>query len=508
MKLGPRGEKELVKEIASLRKKLAEKDRETQELKMTNLFLGTLFDGISEEIMVIDKDYNINDVNIAFLKRCGLNKTAVLGRKCYDIKQRSWIPCNTENGPCPVDRSRNTGEMVEMTHSYKDTKGDTREFITIIYPLKPEGHETKYYLEITRDVTEYRHLISKLRRSEKRFRAILDTATDAIISIDENHKIILFNTAAQRIFGYSSHEAIGKDLSMIIPPIYGDHHRHVKRFLEQKESDIIGKTISLTAIRKNGEKFPIELSLSFLEMEGEITFTAIVRDVTEQQKLESRRLQSERLAAVGQAVAHVAHEIRNPLMIIGGFSSRIKTGLDNPKDINKLEMVLDEVIRLERLVDNLGDFTKEYRLVKRSADINSIIQDVVKIMTGVRSPEKYKFRNLLSKSVKEINCDPDKLKQVLINVVSNGLDAMQAGGTISISTQNIHRGVEIRISDEGVGIPKEDLQHIFEPFYTTREQGSGLGLSISYKIIEAHKGDIWAISSPGKGATFIIQLPS
>ena len=128
-------------------------------------------------------------------------------------------------------------------------------------------------------------------------------------------------------------------------------------------------------------------------------------------------------------------------------------------------------------------------------------------MEGVHPPEKYRFYQNLSPDVKEINCDPEKLKQVFINVISNGLQAMDDGGAITISSESIPGGVEIRIKDEGIGIPVENLGNIFEPFFTTRKTGSGLGLSISYKIIEAHKGDISAFSSPGRGTTFIIRLP-
>ena len=242
----------------------------------------------------------------------------------------------------------------------------------VMYPLKYGRRSVKYFLEIARDLTEYRDLFRELQASEKRFRAILDTATDAVLSIDEDHKIILFNSAAQRIFGYSNQEVLGKDLNILIPPRYGDHQRYVQRFLERRESDIVGKTISLIALRKSGEEFPIDLSLSFLEMGGRITFTAIIRDVTEHRRMESRLLQSERLAAVGQAVAHVAHEIKNPLMVIGGVSNQIKRNLFQEKESQKLDIVIEEVRRLEGLVANLGDFTKEYRLVKRSADVNSV----------------------------------------------------------------------------------------------------------------------------------------
>jgi two-component system sensor kinase FixL len=396
---------------------------------------------------------------------------------------------------------------VETTYYRKGAEGEMHELFMIMYPLRLRGKKIKYFMEIARDVTEYRKLIRDLQASEERLRAILDTATDAVLSIDENHRIILYNNAARRIFGYSREEVVGEDLNLLIPPRYGDHRQYVRRFLETKESEIVGKTISLTGLRKNGEEFPIELSLSFLEMAGGITFTAIIRDMSVHQQLEKKLLQSERLAAVGQAAAHVAHEIKNPLMIIGGFSNQIRQRLEDEKDLQKLELILEEVRRLEGLVANLGDFTKEYRLVKRHANINSVLMDVLEIMQGVCSREKYEFKQFLSTGVAEINCDPDKLKQVFINIISNGLEAMTDGGAISVFTERLPNGIEVRIADEGTGIPEEDLEHIFEPFYTTRETGSGLGLSISYKIIEAHGGEIWADSSTDKGTSFIIQLP-
>jgi signal transduction histidine kinase len=224
--------------------------------------------------------------------------------------------------------------------------------------------------------------------------------------------------------------------------------------------------------------------------------------------LERKLLQSERLAAVGKAVAHVAHEIKNPLMIIGGFSHQIRESLADYKAIRKLDMILDEVSRLEKLVANLGDFTKEYRLVKRPADINSVIRDVLKIMGELYSSEKYYLTADLASDMQEINCDPDKLKQVFMNIIANGIEAMENGGKIKINSEQSSHGVEIRITDEGIGISEEDLLHIFEPFYTTRERGSGLGLSISYKIVEAHKGEISAISMRGEGTTFVIRLPA
>jgi two-component system sensor kinase FixL len=508
MNMGHEDDTRLSEEIKQLKEGLIKRDREIEGLKISNLFLGTLFDGISEEIMVLDPEFNVTDVNRAFLKRYGLKKSDVLGEKCYEIKKRARAPCSFEDISCPLTLAKEAGQRVEMSLFHEDAKGEKKELALYMYPLRLRGKRIKYFMEVARDVTENRALMRQLQVSEKRFKAILDTATDAVLSIDENHKIVLFNNAAQRIFGYSRQEVLGKDLNILIPPKYGDHQSYVRGFLERRESDIIGKTISLTGLRKGSQEFPIELSLSFLEMDGEITFTAIIRDVSDQKKLEKKLLQSERLAAVGQAAAHVAHELKNPLTIIGGFSAQIKKRLENVRDLQKLDMIFEEVKRLEKLVANLGDFTKEYRLVKRPADINLVIKDILKIMAGAHSLEKYYFKKSLSSDVAEINCDPDKLKQVFINIISNGLEAMAEGGSITVSTERIPGGIEVKINDEGMGIPEEDLQQIFEPFYTTRKGGSGLGLSISFKIVEAHGGEISTISRPGEGATFIIRLPS
>ncbi len=498
----------LTEEIKALRKSLAEKGREAETLKIENLFLETLFDGINEEILVLDPDYNIRDANKAFLRQYGVRKSQVVGKKCYWVKRRSNIPCRSKETPCPLARAKETGEMVEVPRFDWDDGSEIKELHLIIYPIRLRGKRIKYFIEVARDVSESRHLIRQLQSSEKKIRAILDTATDAILGLDSQHKITLFNNAARRIFGYSSEEVLGADLSLLIPPKSGANERYMAEILGQKESDFIGKTVSLIGLRKSGKEFPIELSLSLLVLEDEMTYTAFIRDLTERRLLEKKLLQSERLAAVGQAAAHVAHEIRNPLMIIGGFSNQIRQRLEHEKDIQKSELVLDEVRRLEALVANLGDFTKEYTLVKRPANINTVLLDVLKIMAEISSLEKYQFKKSFSPEVTEIHCDPDKLKQVFINIITNGLQAMSEGGVISVSTEKIPNGIEVRIADEGPGIPEENLEHIFEPFYTTRENGSGLGLPISYKIIEIHNGDIWAIRNPDKGASFIIQLPA
>jgi len=484
-----------------------EENRQSNEIRQSNLFLQSIFDAISEEIMVIDPDGSIQDVNKVFLDGCRLKREEVIGRKCYAIRALSGSICHIGTQFCPLEKAKQTGERVEITHRYGEPGVDERELSRIMYPISAGGQVGPCFVEISTDVTEYRNLIRRLKAEKRRFSTILDTATDAVISIDKNHRIILFNAAAQRIFGYSSEEVLKKDLNILIPPQYGDHYRFVGRFLETRTPQVIGKNLKLTAFRKNGEEFPIELGLSFHETEEDITFTAIIRDISTQKQLEKKLLQSERLAAVGETVAHVAHEIKNPLMIIGGFSQQIRDTLTDEKAIRKLDMILEEVGRLERLVTSIGDFTKVHSLVSRTSDINSVIQDVLKIMGGLCSPEKHRFTVNLAPDLGEIDCDPDKLKQVFINIITNGIEAMEDGGAITISTEKLAGFIEIRISDEGTGIHEKDLLHIFQPFFTTRKRGFGLGLAICYKLIEAHRGEMWADSVLGKGTTFVVRLP-
>ncbi len=495
-------------EVERLRRTLAEKERELQEVRVHNLFLTTVFNGISEEIMVIDRDFNVLDVNRVMMERYGLSEESVRGRKCFELKEDAGAPCHMGRAGCPLARAVETEARVETRYRHRDSEGRRRELVMIMYPILVPGDEhARYFMEIARDETRYHNLIEQLRASQRRFRSILDTATNAILSIDETHRITLFNNAAERIFGYSREEVLGEDLGMLIPPKYGDHRRYVNRFLERREGSLVGRTISLTGLRKGGEEFPVELSLSVLESDSGVTMTAIIRDITDRKRLEKKLLQTERLAAVGEAVAHVVHELKNPLMIIGGFTNQIHCAMEDEQIRRKLHMMLEEIARVERLVGSLGDFTREYRLTRREADVNSVLQDVVRYMGAAYPPDKVSFVESLDPELGEITCDPDKLKQVFINIISNGIEAMGQTGVISLVSERTAHGIEVRISDQGGGIPDEDLQHIFEPFFTTRERGSGLGLAISYKIVQAHSGELSAVNRPGKGATFVIRLP-
>ncbi|WP_035254665.1 ATP-binding protein [Desulfatiglans anilini] len=475
---------------------------------VSDLVLKTLFEGIQEEIMVVDADLVIRDANPSFLRRLRLPKEQVIGRKCYEVASGfcSEQACRTD--VCHLERARKSDQRVEIVNRVFDRRRERmREIVRLVYPVRGQGDASRYFVQITRDETARRQLVRRVKASQRKFRIILETATDAILSLDADQRIIHFNDAACRLFGYSRREVLGKEIGLFIPPQQAEDYHELKRFLSAKRPKHLRRPLSLSALRKGGESFPVEMGISYQLIESEPTYTAILRDISEKRQMEKKLLQNERLAAVGQTVAQVAHEIKNPLMIIGGFSRQIRETLSDEKAVRKLDLIFEEIGRLERLVADLGDFTKQYRLVKKPTDINSLLKEVTGVMSALHPPGKFRFVLEGGAEPLTILCDPDKVKQVLLNIVGNGLEAMGEGGTLKLSARRERRGARIEISDTGRGIPEGDLERIFEPFYTTRHKGLGLGLSICFKLVEAHGGDISVFSHSGQGTTFSIFLP-
>lgn len=485
-------------------------EKELTNLRAKEEVLYGILNSISEEAILIAQDYTVLEANKAFLEAVGLSKEEALGKKCYELLSRAGRICDTDPDNCPLMTTLNSKKKTELRVTQK-VRGSLRQYLRIAYPviLEPEDPEGPcMVLELNRDLEDSKAIIYHLRHTEQRLQAILDSVSEAIVSINQDQEIVLFNRAAEEMFGYKSHEILGQDLKILVPPQYGDHYRFIREFLKAPGPRSINRSLKITALKRGGKEFPAELSISSLLVDGEYIFTAIIRDITEKVETERRLVQSERFAAVGKAVAHVVHELKTPLMIIGGLSQQLLRSINETATQKKLEIICEEVARLERLLLDLGDFTKEQRLVFRPFNINDLIRDIIAMMTGLPTSSKYNFITELYKGDMVLECDPDKLKQVLINLVVNAMEAMEEGGDIYIYTNRKPEHAVIKIRDSGMGIREEDLSHIFEPFYTTRKKGTGLGLSICYKIIQAHSGDITAESRYGEGTEFTISLPT
>jgi two-component system sensor kinase FixL len=351
------------------------------------------------------------------------------------------------------------------------------------------------------------------RDDESRRIAVLDKAVEntneAFVTIDSRHQVVFFNKAAERIFGFDREEVIGRDLNMIMAPTCSKNHREaVKHYLETKIPRRIGHETEILATRKNGNTFPANISFSVSEAGGKIYFTGIVRDLTETKELQNRIIQSERLAALGQVVAEISHEIKNPLMMIGGFARQLAREITDEKSVSKLNIVVTEVARLENLLSELRDLYSPRPLDRAEMDINEVLREIYELVREdcERRNIQVKLRTDVSEVV--VSGDREKLKQVFLNFLKNAVEAIERDGLIVLSSTVKGKEVEINISDNGCGIPQEQRERIFTPFFTTKKQGTGLGLSISKSILESHPGcSLGFESEKGRGTTFKVNMP-
>jgi len=338
---------------------------------------------------------------------------------------------------------------------------------------------------------------------------LIEGSIDGIVATDKRGNIVVFNEGAEKVFGYASEEAIGKiDVADLYPP---GQTEKVREDLYGEGYGGAGKLANYetTILDKAGREVPVWLSASIIYEDGNVLGTVLFfRDLTERKRLERRVLESERLATMGQGVAYISHEIKNPLMVIGGFAHQVlrKIG-QNGKNKEKLEIIINEIKRLEEFLSDVTDFTRLSRPKKNLASINNVVEEVSTLLEQEFEAHHVAFDKSIDPRIPRTLIDPKQIKQLFINILKNAVEAMPEGGKLSIETYLNDDTIEIRISDTGKGVAPEDIDDIFDPFVTTKPKGTGLGLAISRKIIEDHEGDMCIQSELGKGTVCTIILP-
>lgn len=340
-------------------------------------------------------------------------------------------------------------------------------------------------------------------------KSAVENTNEAFVTIDENHKVLFFNRAAERVFDFSRDEVIGNDLDVIMSPgCSQDHHGAVARYVKNRVPGCIGHGAEIMATRKSGETFPAHISFSVSEVQGKLYFTGIVRDLTETKALQKRILKAQRLSTLGQFVAEITHEIKNPLMMIGGFSHQLIQTADDPQTLKKLHIIVKEVARLESLLKELGEFYHSKPLSLEKLDINALLRDVCLLVKDGCSKKDIHIGHQAADRPLFVMGDKAKLEQVFLNLVKNSMESIEGGGELVIRSQLKENQAVITVTDNGCGIPADDQEKIFSPFYTTKSEGSGLGLSISKRIIEDHEGSTFTLKSEeGGGTEFKITMP-
>ncbi len=338
--------------------------------------------------------------------------------------------------------------------------------------------------------------------------AALDSIDEAVIVINSDHKVLFYNKPAEHIFQYSKNEVIGNDISTIMSPSCAkDHKAAVKRYLELSHDIKESKHTEVVAVRKDGSPFPADISFFVTKANGEYIFTAIVKDLTVPREMEERINLYEDLAGLGRIVAEIIHELKSPLIAIGGFARQLRDHLKDEKDRYKVDIIIEEVQRLENMIKEL----REYHLPKQEHsflfNLNDLMIDVVELFRERFLKNAVRFLYQIPLDPLYIHGRREKLKQVFINIIQNALEATPEGGSVSLVMERANGKVAIMVEDSGCGMETWQIQKAFKPFYTTKPKGTGLGLSLSKQILEEHKGTIEITSEKGRGSKVLVLLP-
>jgi len=359
-----------------------------------------------------------------------------------------------------------------------------------------------------------------LQLSEARWQAILDTARDAVICIDPHGIVTLFNRAAETIFGYDAADVVGRNVKMLMPVPYTDEHdEYIRSYRETGRAKAIGRIREVHARRKNGEVFPIELSVSEARVGAEVIYSAIIRDMTERQAIQAelasaRQIaqQRERLADIGAITARIVHDLGNPLAGIS-MQARLLLRRANREPAppfaalrEPAERIAEEVRRLDHLIREFLDFTRQQRLELRNIALAPFLRDLTDMWRPVAAEREIEL-GLEVDDAPMVDADEEKLRRVLDNLVKNAIEAIDRGpGRVALRIERNPTHVRIVVRDNGPGVPPT-LQ-MFRMFETTKRNGSGLGLSIAKQIMVAHGGDIGFEPVIPHGASFYVDLPA
>jgi two-component system sensor histidine kinase HydH len=311
---------------------------------------------------------------------------------------------------------------------------------------------------------------------------------------------------AESILGLASEKLIGKDAAYVLPT---ELHQLIGGI--DRESGVIEKEIDCKI--HEAKQIPLEVSATLLNDENGdfLGYVLLIKDLREIRGLQKEITRNQRLASVGKLAAGVAHEIRNPLSSIKGFATYFKERSREKVDDQQIaNIMIQEVDRLNKVVGQLLEFARPIKISKKSIPLTGLLENSLKMIEKQAAEKNVKIETRFQSRVNTIFADPDWINQVLLNLYLNAIESMEAGGRLRvvISNSKLKNGIEITVSDTGIGMGKEDLAHIFDPYFTTKASGTGLGLAIVHNILEAHSGEIKAESTAGQGSSFTIFLPS
>ncbi len=373
-----------------------------------------------------------------------------------------------------------------------------------------EGHPG--LLAVGHDITDRKQATEDLRQQEARLRAVLDTAVDGIITINERGIIQSVNSATERIFGYTADEMNGNNISMLMPSPYREEHDgYLANYCRTGEKKIIGIGRQVEAQRKDGTTFPCDLAVSEVPPPDKRLFTGILRDITEQKGTEERALQAERLAAIGQTVTGLAHESRNAFQRSQACLEMLALELeDRPDELELVDRTQRALDHLHKLYEEVRDYAAPIKLDQQSCDLAHLWRDAWSHLEVNRKEKTVKLRECGTEIDLSCNADWFAMGQVFRNILENAITACREPGVVEVCWRECDidgkPALEVAIHDNGPGIAPANRDQVFNAFFTTKTKGTGLGMAIAQRIVEAH-GGLLTLGHPASGAEFVVTLP-
>jgi PAS domain S-box-containing protein len=506
-------------------KDITEHKRSEEEILREKKTTEGILEGMPVPTFVIDRDHRIIYWNRACEELTGYSRLEMVGTYRY------WLPFYSHERPSMASlvveqnikalerffgnknlkRSPNLPGAYEAYEHFPNFRGRERYLYHTASPIFDEKGQIQGAVQAILDMTEREQLARELKDSEEKFRRLVETSLDGIV-LHSDMRLLYVNRACLEMLGYEEpEEMLGRHLLKFIDPPY---HRAASRRLSQiLRGATRTRIFQMKGIKKDGTKFDLEVVSFPTTYQGKPAIQTHIRDITHKKHLEEHLTRTEKLAALGQLAAGVAHEINNPLGGILVYSYLLLEDLDPARpERTQVEKIVREATRCKEIVQGLLDFSRHMPSKMVPLDINAILEEVFSLVEDHLLFQNINLVRHLQPRLPLALGDKNKLEQVFINLLMNGGEAIKGEGELTVTTSVAEGGdqVLIRFQDTGPGIPKSYLNRLFDPFFTTKEVGLGvgLGLSISYGIIQKHLGRIHVEESGPEGTTFVIELPA
>ncbi|HET7290698.1 MAG TPA: PAS domain S-box protein [Thermodesulfobacteriota bacterium] len=484
-----------------------------------SLLLSTSVNSLNSAVMITDTKHNIIYINNAHTRTFGYTPDELMGKKSdalYPLDDPSGVSSKIyealimvgwEGERLAMRKDGNAFPVYEKTSAVKDRDGRQIGVVSV-----------------TDDITARKRLQQALKESEERYRSFVETAKSAIIAVDGEGRIILFNPAAEEIFGYGKEEIMNKEFRCLFPERYKDiTSAELGKGTGSGFTNLKETTTEITGLTKNGEEFSAEVSFSTCRVEGRTILTAIIFDITERKNLQEQLLQSAKLAAVGELISGVTHEVNNPLAVVIGYSEMLLSEPELGGEArDAIRAIHAESERAKKVIQNMLSFARKHNPEKEVIQVNDVIEKTLGLTDYELRKNSVTVVKDLDPDLPETVADPNQLQQVFLNLIINSQQAMsETEDTRQLTIRSRLKEpegkdagkrnvIQVAFEDNGPGIPDASIKKIFDPFYTTKPKGkgTGLGLSVSFGIIKEHGGEIFVKPNDGKGVTFFVELPA